>query len=387
MHQAFQLARAAEENGLLGTFFCSFFDAPGMWGHRLQYVLGSEPFRNRRIEGIPSSRIVEHPWPELAFKLKQRLLRAPGNAWIHAAHQFDAWAAQQLASHPSDAVICSENCAFKTFKVATAQGTIKIYDCPGYNSELTQEAAEETGRRFNLPFVSVADSQKVRGRKRAELHAADRILAYSDLHRSGIVKYGVPEDKISVIPLWIDTGFWKPKAVEGPRGARLKVIYAGGINLRKGIPFLLEAGTKLESHIQMTLVGSLDPDVTPCLRGKDFVSILPAVTKACLLELYEAHDLLVLPSLGDSFGFVALEAMACGLPVIVTDQCGVPVPDAQWRVPVMDSDAIAAGLQRYLDNRDLLHFDGMRAVAFAKQFTPERYRHRLGSLMRALLEA
>jgi glycosyltransferase involved in cell wall biosynthesis len=107
--------------------------------------------------------------------------------------------------------------------------------------------------------------------------------------------------------------------------------------------------------------------------------------KGELRRLYAAHDVLVLPSLADSFGFVALEAMACGLPVIVTENCGVPVPDPSWRVPVMDSEAIARRLEYYADNREALERDGLLAQQFARQLTPERYRDQIKNLFLRIL--
>jgi glycosyltransferase involved in cell wall biosynthesis len=109
------------------------------------------------------------------------------------------------------------------------------------------------------------------------------------------------------------------------------------------------------------------------------------VSKSQLRDVYWKHDVLVLPSLGDSFGFVALEAMACGLPVIVTENCGVPVPDSAWRVPIMNSTAIARRLEYYASDRDALARDGKIAQVFAKQFTPERYREQIKNLLQKLL--
>jgi glycosyltransferase involved in cell wall biosynthesis len=165
-----------------------------------------------------------------------------------------------------------------------------------------------------------------------------------------------------------------PRKFRGP----LKVLYAGGINLRKGLPFLVDAVRTLHPHATLTLVGSLDPDVKSCLAGTHtFATVLPPVSKLKLRDIYRAHDILVLPSLGDSFGFVAMEAMACGLPVIVTTHCGVPVPDFAWRVPVMDVAAIVDRLNYYIDDPRLLQADRIVARTHATNFTPDRYRNQV----------
>lgn len=387
VHQSYQLALAAEEAGVLSCFFCSFFDAPGKWGRRLSRLLGPEVLRNRRIEGIPDEKIIEHPWPELFFKARQRIQKLPSNAWIAVAQDFDRWAARQLKMGNHRLLVAAENCAWQSFHEAGRLGMGKIYDCPGINAEQLQETTHEAARRTGLPFVSVADTPEITRRKEEEIGMADVVLTYSEFHADGVAVRGVPRENIRIVPLWTDPEFWSP--VEEQRARRnspLRLLFAGGINLRKGVPFLIEAARRLAPAIHLTLVGSLDPDAKACLAGvEDFVTVLPPVTKERLREIYRNHDVLVLPSLGDSFGFVAMEAMACGLPVILTTHCGVPVPDPSWRVPVMDAGAIAERIRYYLDQRERVAADGARAREFAAAYTPERYRRNIGAIFREIL--
>jgi glycosyltransferase involved in cell wall biosynthesis len=116
------------------------------------------------------------------------------------------------------------------------------------------------------------------------------------------------------------------------------------------------------------------------------IECLNSMTKASLRQQYWNADVLVLPSLLDTFGFVALEAMACGLPVIVTENCGVPVPEQSWRVPIMDSEKLAERLLMYAADREGCRDDGAKAVRFASEFSPARYRHQIQVLLSRLLE-
>lgn len=382
VHQAYQLALAAQEAGLLDRFYCSSLDAPGKWGGRLSKLLGAETLKNRRLEGLDPAKVVEHPWPELSFKLRGRFSNLPGNAWIDVARRFDRWAAKQLERGTSRDVVCAENCAYETFQVAEKLKMLRIYDCPGTNADILHQTTEEAARRTGLPFVSAADTPEITRRKEVEVGLADIVLTYSDFHTEGVLARGVARCRIAQIPLWTDSDFWIPPTIRRTRAGPLKVLFAGGITLRKGIPFLIEAVRLLVPHVHLTLIGTLDPDVKACLAGSEaFATVLPPVGKHGLRDMYQAHDVLVLPSLGDSFGFVAMEAMACGLPVVLTDNCGAPVPDPTWRVAVMDALMIAERLKFYLDGRDEVDRDGDRARLFAKTFTPARYRDEVGSLM------
>jgi len=382
VHQAYQLALAAQEAGVLDRFLCSFYDAPGKWGHRLSKVLGQAVMKNRRLDGIDLNKVIENPWPELVAKVQVRLSRQSANAWITAAEKFDRWAARRIGLGSSTAVICTENCAFATFQTAAKLGLRRIYDCPGHNAELWRETTEEAARRTGLPSVSLADTVEITRRKEVELSLADLVLTYSDFHSAGVAARGVAHERIVQIPLWTDPEFWAPPAVDRKRSGRLKVLFAGGINLRKGVPFLIEAVHSLAPHAHLTMVGLLDPDAVPCLAGTEsFVSLHAPVSKEKLRTLYQEHDVLVLPSLGDSFGFVALEAMACGLPVILTTHCGAPVPDPTWRVPIMESAAIASALTRFLDAPEVLEQSRVQARCFAEDFTPRRYRAAIGAVL------
>ena len=84
------------------------------------------------------------------------------------------------------------------------------------------------------------------------------------------------------------------------------------------------------------------------------------------VPVYHRAELLVLPSLHDGFGFVVAEAMACGLPVIVTTSTGAAewvTPDCGWIVPPADSDSLIAALTDAMSRRTELTNMGRRARA------------------------
>lgn len=386
VHQAYQLALAAEELGRLDNFFCSVFAATGKWGGALAQLLGSDLLLNRRVDGLSPQKVRENPWPLLAHRCRARLCPAKANDWVEANGRFDRWVAQQLRRSACRVFVGVETCAAESLAVARERGMVRVLDCPGIESSFLDKLASEAAAEFGLTTASQADSHAMHERKRCELELADVVLVCSEL-QAQMLHDTTPSAKPQVVPLWVDTRFWQPLERQvAPRAGTLRALFVGKINLRKGIPYLVRATVACGDGIALTLVGSVDDEMKPFLKSYEGkIKLLPPCTKTELRKHYNQHDILILPSLGDSFGFVAMEAMACGLPVIVSKNCGAPVPDPAWRVPVMDSAAIAERLEHYAAGQQALEQDGQIAYQFARQFTPEHYRGQIKGLYRRLL--
>lgn len=385
VHQAYQIALAAEEIGLLEAFYGSILDAPGKWGGRLNRIFGKDALCNRRCEGLPPDRFVEYPWPELLASAKRFAGWARRDEWIWVARQFDRHTAQVISTTDCRLLVGVENCAVESFKVGRSRGIKLVYDCPGFNPEISDQAAQRAAEEWHLPRPGPSDAALIKANKDQELTLADCILVYSEVHQRSWAQRGVEPQKFCRIPLSIEQGLWFPQPETKPHQGPLRVLFAGGGTLMKGLPYLLEAVEQCGGGLQLACVGPVQVELQPLVARLRNAEVFPPVPKSRLREVYWKHDVLVLPSLGDSFGFVALEAMACGLPVVVTENCGVPVPDPAWRVPIMNSAAIAQRLEYYACDREALVRDGERAQVFARQFTPERYRGQIASLFQKLL--
>jgi glycosyltransferase involved in cell wall biosynthesis len=160
-------------------------------------------------------------------------------------------------------------------------------------------------------------------------------------------------------------------------GPEFKVLYVGSITQRKGIRYLLEAFRQLDfGDCSLTMIGHSSSNVDFLASHDGNVRHIPQIAKLQLAEIYRQSSVFVLPSLVEGLPFVVLEAMASGLPVIVTPRG----PDHVVRdgidgfvVPPNDADAIAHRLLELRADPDLRRQMGGSAREQAKQFTQERY--------------
>ena len=186
------------------------------------------------------------------------------------------------------------------------------------------------------------------------------LVAWSSLVKSSLVgDYGVRGEKIRVIPPGIDLRAWgapREDTAQGRGGAGpVKVLFVGGHFLRKGGDLLLKAAQREEfascefHFVTRTFEG------TP--RGNVIVHPGVCANSATLRTLYREADIFMLPTRADFSPLAVCEAMASGLPAVVTDTGGLGefVEDGRcgFVVPVDDEEAMTGRLRDLVRNRGL----------------------------------
>ncbi len=390
VHQIAQMAIAANEMHQLSRYCCSAINLPGKWGHRLPGLRNSLLANPISSDRLPPEKVVELPLPNALSSVLTRLSFDRRKASWWANRWFEDIAISKLSRLPEkpSIVVGAETCALHLFQSAKSRGMKCMLDCHGIPTVFIDEAIQRAADEFNLPRPSPLDSAEMSEKKALERNLADVLVFCSELQRNIWVQLGVPPEKCQAIPLWVDADYWQ-RSTPPPtlaKGEPLKVAAVGAGTLSKGLPYLLQAAKRLGDSIQLSLVGRIAEELQPMVGEISTpVHHLPFLSRPQLRDFFSTQHLLVMPSLGDSFGFIAMEAMACGLPVIVTTHTGAPVPNPSWRVPAHDGAAIASRIKDYLDHPEHLPIDSATARAFASQFTPQRYRDQIKETYRELL--
>jgi D-inositol-3-phosphate glycosyltransferase len=229
--------------------------------------------------------------------------------------------------------------------------------------------------------------------ERRVVRGADRVVAATAVERAQLVwHYGARADQIAVIPCGVDVSLFRPmdqaiaKTALG-LGRSPLVVYVGRLKPIKGLETLLAAfplvrAPDREGPVLFIIGGDADEPEnghTAQLRQRvralgleRRVRFLGAQPQERLRLYYAAAEMTVMPSYYESFGMVALEAMACGNPVIASRVGGLTttVEDAVtgYLVPEGDPVALADRISAILTDGDLRRRLGQEAVRVAAQY-------------------
>ena len=232
------------------------------------------------------------------------------------------------------------------------------------------------------------------------LREVDRVVAATQAEVAQIQwLYQIGTENVVVIPPGVDTSHFYPiandeaKEFAGISQEKRIILYVGRIETLKGIETLLRAIAQLieDGVFQNTPFGLLViggdanlstentsaemlrlKDITESLGLSSVVSFLGKCDQDILNYYYSAADIVVVPSHYESFGLVALEAMACGTPVVASETGGLVflIRDGEtgFHVPAGDVDSLADRLTRLLKDDVLLARLGSQAAAYAKEY-------------------
>ncbi len=254
---------------------------------------------------------------------------------------------------------------------------------------------------------------RINGEKQV-LRRADRIVVATIAELTQLrFLYKANQSKLVIIPPGVDVSHFYPipsdeaKVYVGLKPEDRMVLFVGRIEPLKGVDTLIEAMScvqlKEERPVHLAIIGG-DPAASP----QEMSAEMARLQKLCddlavgqtvvflgkrdqdkLPYYYSAAQLLVMPSHYESFGMVALEAMACGTPVIASEVGGLAylVRDGEtgFTIPDQEPEALCEKISWLLRDHNLHATMSQRAVEYAQDYAWEKIAKQIVDLYRSLL--
>jgi glycosyltransferase involved in cell wall biosynthesis len=224
-----------------------------------------------------------------------------------------------------------------------------------------------------------------------ELNHTDHILAPSGFVKKTLTDKGFNADKIHTIPYGANLSRFYPS--ENIRQDKtFRVIMVAQLNPRKGHKYLLEAWKRLKlPDAELVLIGAMRPEMEQVLKPyKGLYTYKGVVPNHELIKYFHESDLFVMPSIEEGCSVAPLEAMACGLPVIISENTGA---DAYFKdgehgyiVPIRNIDILSEKILFLYNNPELRRQISIKNIAATREdLSWSKYSERLINLYNELL--
>ncbi|MEN9563065.1 MAG: hypothetical protein RIR73_1309 [Chloroflexota bacterium] len=280
-------------------------------------------------------------------------------------------------------------------KLSNAWGGVPIVHMYHTLGEMKNRVARSEDER--------ADESRLNG-ERQVLRRANRVIVATLAELTQLrFLYKANASKLTVIPPGVDTGHFYPIAADeakqfiGLRPENRMILFVGRIEPLKGVDTLIKAMscldmslTNREQPVHLAIIGG-EPDVNPDNMSDEMIRLQKICDDLCMGNMvlflgkraqdtlpyyYSAAEVLVMPSLYESFGMVALEAMACGTPVIASEVGGLGylVQDGitGYTIPDSDPGKLCEKLSNLLGDNELRTTMGKRAADYATEYAWEK---------------
>lgn len=293
----------------------------------------------------------------------------------------DKWVSAWVTLNRPEIVIGYEKSCLQTFEAVKQYGGKCYLDLAQVHPFFIKQLRNE----YEF-FKEITGSDKlfniITNKKIAEYELADQIFSLSLFAKQTLIEQGIPDSKIVVNQLGYNPSIFYPKQKK-PYNHPIKFIYAGIITKRKGIHLLLEVISNfLSTDVELLLVGPKGDASDTLNKYKTYTNITyyEAMPQNQLADLFRNADVFLFPSFLDSWAAVVPEAMACGLPVIITRCTGASemvTPDAGIIIDSCNVEQLENAIRFFVNNRDLINVMSEAAIMQSKQFTWANYQNRL----------
>ncbi len=372
--------------------------ATSFW-HKPQNVIGKIlrlfPLLRKELDkktdsSIPVEYVYTH-WSGILYKFFGRFLIKDVEQWSFMEDRIhDQWVSRKIRKWQPQLVIGYEKSCLKTFTVARSLGITTLLDV----AQVHTGFIEMLRNRYSFfKTISGTESlfQKIHLRKKQEYDLANHIMVLSSFAQQTFINNGIEAHKISKVHLGFNPNQFQIKNfLISSEDAPLRLIFVGIVTLRKGIALLVEVMQELLPFpIELLIVGPRG-DASYLVNTKSEyrnIKYLEYLSHNDLVKALQESDVLVMPSYLDSWAAVVVEAMACGLPVIVSDNTGAKdiVNDSNGIIiSTGNKEQLKQAVLFYFNNKIEVNLMGKAAAKKATQYSWINYYQEIDTVIQQL---
>jgi glycosyltransferase involved in cell wall biosynthesis len=384
------LLQALDEQGMLGTFHTTLGFPASTWTRFLPNPMRTECVR--RTYPMSPDKLRARPFRESVRLAAQKLRwssviqHEKGWASIDQVYQdLDRVVARRINARNAvgkvDGIYGYEDGCLETFRAAKEEGLQCHYDLPiAYWETVRTLLAEERQRlpEWEPTLVGTRDSIAKLRRKTDELALADTVICPSQF-----VLQSLPPDvrqakNCIVAEFGSPPRNWDAARRTAQNPDKLRVLFAGSMSQRKGLADVFAAMKLLNRHdVELIVMGSpIAPMEFYRSQYRDFTYMTTRPHHE-VLQLMQSCDVLVLPSIAEGRALVQQEAMANGLPLIITENTGgedlIVSGETGFLVPIRSPEKIAEKIAWLADHREALPDMRRAAIKKADEYPWQRY--------------
>ena len=378
---AYHIVKGAQESGIRADFLTGLYykpealpfrlldRLPGRWAAALKRQLGK-----RHLAGLDPAAVtlVSGPLPDMVW----RLFRGQRPGFLVHDRLARRWLRRHVAEGGKGIYHGFIDSGLGSLKIARARGLATVLEItlpPSARVMVAQELRRLGRTDVQMPNLSV---------ELAEINTADYLVAQSTFGVTYLIEQGVPAHRIFLLPLGVDTARFHPLGAPRPEPP-FRGLFVGHLSVRKGLHHLLQAWSELDlPQAELVLVGNpVDKHGAALLeRYRGTYRRLGFVTHERLPEVYRDCDIFVFPSLAEGGALVISEALASGLPCVVSANAPSVLRDGLEGciVPVGDVAALKERILRLYSDRALRARMAAAARRRAEDFSWTDYYRRVG---------
>jgi alpha-maltose-1-phosphate synthase len=386
------LVYALQKKNLLKAFYTTVWYKSDNFPYTLLRILPGfvkrkieAPLIKRSFKKINPEKVIQIPVLEIIRELTEKLLpeKYSEKNILRRDKYFDKIISKRICKTKADVIIGYEMACLNTFREAKENGMITILDLAQVHYNKI-ESISMIYPFFKILFKDHKLRREINEIKEQELKLADYIICLSEFAKESLISNGIPSKKIILTNLGFSPEDFLPKENYRQNGI-FRIIFVGTITKRKGIDLIISAYRRLNLiRSELLFVGPPGDASDIIENNKEFIKYLPYVNHTKLSEILRQSDLFVLPSYLESWGMVVLEAMACGLPVIVSDNTGskdAVIPECGFVIPTGNIEILAEKILFFYNNQDVTERMGKEARKRAEKYTWENYYNNVSAII------